>query len=190
MIELSVLVLAGGESSRLKVCKQMIDYHGNTLIAQACRRALSVSDNVTVVTGAYRHRVEAEVSKFNVNILYTENWKQGIAVSLAYAVKREFNVDRLLIMYCNQPFIPAEHYKALVEASKKEPKKIIASSVDGRLTIPAVIPHHLFYELTTLEKEETADLIIQDREAEVIAIDCPQAEFSVNTPADMAKLRS
>ncbi len=174
----------------MKVCKQMIDFHGSTLISQACRRALQLSESVTVVTGAYHHRIEAEINKHKVNIIYNENWQQGIASSLSMAVKREFNSDRLLVMYCHQPFIPASHYTNLKLRSDQEPKKIIATDVNGQFRIPAIFPHHLFYELTTLKGEESPDQIIDQHLTELASIPCEQAAFSVNSPEDMAKLRT
>jgi len=189
MIDLSVLILAGGGSSRLGVCKQMIQYHDKTLIQNACYKASQLSKSVTVVTGAYHHRVEAEISHLPVDILFNENWESGVASSLSVAVKRQFNSDRILIMYCDQPFIPLDHYRSLIDLSNKEHKAIVATEYDDIFTIPAIFPHHLFYELTTTESDDPAADIINKHRSELRSVSCQKAAFSVDTAADMVSLK-
>lgn len=189
MIDLSVLILAGGGSSRLGVCKQMIQYHDRTLIQNACYKATQLSKSVTVVTGAYHHRVEAEISHLPVDILFNEDWSSGIASSLSVAIKRQFNSDRVLVMYCDQPYIPLTHYQSLIELSDKEKQVIVATEYDDIFSIPAIFPHHLFYELTTHESDDPALDVINKHMSELRSISCQKAAFSVDTAADMAALK-
>ncbi|NVJ50834.1 MAG: nucleotidyltransferase family protein [Gammaproteobacteria bacterium] len=189
MIDLSVVILAGGPSTRLGVSKQMIRYRDETLIAQSCRRALQLSQTVTVISGANRHSVEAEAHKFKVDVVYNPDWEQGLASSLALAVKHEFNCNRLLLMNCDQPLVPMLHYQSLVQKSNDQQDKIIATETNDRYWLPAVFPHRLFYELTTLKEDETPIQLIESHLTELSSLPCPQAAFSIDSPDDMRRLR-
>ncbi|NVJ60049.1 MAG: nucleotidyltransferase family protein [Gammaproteobacteria bacterium] len=189
MIELSVVIFAGGASRRLGVTKQMINYHGVTLIAHACRRALQLSNNVTVITGANHHSVEAEAHKFKVDVVYNPKWEEGLANSVSLAIKHEFNAKHVLLMNCDQPLIPLDHYQALVEKSKIEADKIIATECDDVYQLPAVFPNRLFYELTTLQEDDSPDSVIQAHLAEVSSITHENAAFTVDTVDDMRRLK-
>ncbi len=189
MIELSVIILAAGGSTRLGVSKQMINFHGRTLIQLACDRALKLSSNVTVVTGANHHSIEASFAPLKVSKLYNPHWEKGIASSVGLAIKHEFNSQRVLIMHCDQPLIPEEHYQLLKEQSDNHPEKIIATEFDDRYIAPAIFPHRYFYELTTLKGEEGVDTVIEAHLDIVSSISCEQAAFSVDTPADMTTLQ-
>jgi len=189
MIELSVVILAGGASKRLGVSKQMIRYRDETLIAQSCRRALQLSSTVTLLSGANRHSVEAEAHKFKVDVLHNPNWEVGIANSIGLAVKHEFNSNRVLLMYCDQPLIPIFHYQALVEQSNQNPDKIVVTESENNYCLPAIFPHRFFYELTTLKDDETAIQLVESHLTEVTSIPCSQAAFSVDEPDDMRRLR-
>ncbi len=188
MIDLSVVILAAGGSSRVGVSKQMMKYKEKTLLSLACETALLLSPHVTVITGANHHIIEANVSSLGIDKLYNENWSSGIASSISLAFKHEFNSDRVLLMYCHQPLIPFAHYQTLSAKSVEQHEKIIATEFNNHYDLPAIIPHHLFYEFTTLKDDDSPDLIIRSHLSEVSSVTCEQAAQKIVTREDMALL--
>lgn len=190
MIDLSVVVLAAGGSSRIGVSKQMMKFHGRTLVGMACERALKLSDNVTVITGGNHHTVESNIAELKVEKVYNPNWQTGIASSVALACKHEFNSKRMMLMYCHQPFIPFEHYQTLLSQAEKEPDKIIATEYQDHFGAPAIIPHRLFYELSTLKGDESPDVFIERHLSETSSVTCEEAAKMIAERSDMALLQS
>jgi molybdenum cofactor cytidylyltransferase len=188
MIELSVVVLAAGGSSRVGVSKQMMTFHGRTLVAMACERALQLSEHVTIITGANHHRIESSIAHLKVSKLYNPEWSSGIASSIALACKHEFNARRMLLMYCHQPLIPFEHYRSLVQMASQEPDKIIATEYQNRFGVPAVIPQKFYYELSIQQGDEPPERFIERHLADTRSISCEAAGKMILERGDMALL--
>ncbi len=190
MIDLSVVVLAAGGSSRIGVSKQMMKFHGRTLVTMACERALKLSENVTIITGGNHHTVESELSSLKVDKVYNPNWESGIASSVALACKHEFNSRRMMLMFCHQPLIPFDHYQTLLEQANNEPEKIIATEYNDHFGAPAIIPHRMYYELSTLKGDESPDVFISRHLSETRSVTCEDAAKMITERSDMALLQA
>ena len=57
-----IVLLAAGKSSRLGQPKQFLVFENNSLVKRAARTALEITGKVVVVTGAFKEKVEEELS--------------------------------------------------------------------------------------------------------------------------------
>jgi molybdenum cofactor cytidylyltransferase len=188
MIELSVVVLAAGGSSRVGVSKQMMKLRGRTLVAMACERALQLSKHVTLISGAEHHRIEANIAHLRVSRVYNPHWSSGLASSVALACKHEFNSKKMLLIYCHQPLIPFEHFQKLVAKSEKEPGLIIATEFNDCFGLPAIIPQQFYYELSNLKGDESPEVFIESHLSQTRSISCETAGKKLITREDMSLL--
>ena len=82
-----ILILAAGSSSRLGQPKQLVKVGNILLIRHAVINALaSDCERVSVVVGANKQQVVKEINDLNIDIVYNENWSEGIASSIRAGV--------------------------------------------------------------------------------------------------------
>ena len=195
MTRMAALVLAAGGSSRLGEPKQLVRFHGETLMERAIRLAREAGASpVFVVLGAdYERMLQAlnespQVSEPAVRILINKAWRSGMASSLrlgASAAER-VGADDLLVLGCDQPAVTAQHLQALCAASKRE--HVVASYYWQRRGIPALFPAFAFHALQDLSGDTGARELLQNEA--VLTVPLPAGEFDVDTPEDLERLRA
>lgn len=179
------LLLAAGESKRFGAIKQLtlIDKHPLILRTLTQFRAANF-DSLSVALGARAQQI-AQVLPGDVDILITEHWQQGMGNSIANGVKNlPANTTHLFIGLVDQVEIYAKQCNLLVELSKKQRTKIIASQYHGRRGAPAIFPRTFFSELGTLDSDYGArDLL--NNSGEVIPLDLPEAAIDIDTKTEL-----
>jgi len=89
---LSILIPAAGASRRLGLPKQLVSYHGETLIERAVRHAVSLAPLETiVVTGANQEPVAAAIEVYqkteSIRTVHNPTWADGMGVSIAVGAR-------------------------------------------------------------------------------------------------------
>lgn len=157
---LAILILAAGSSSRLGHPKQLVPYQNETLLRRSAKQALELSSNVFVVLGhAYEACLES-LEGLDVTPLYHENYAKGIGSSIAFGILHTRLFEETLIMLCDQPLIPLEHYRSLKNLTSKD---LIGASLyqpKGRLAVPAIFPKRYYDTLMTLEGDKGAQMLL------------------------------
>ena len=110
--KIAVLLLAAGASTRLGHPKQLILKNGQTLLEKEAQVALdSGAQPVVVVLGAFAEKIKPAISRFPLHILQNETWKSGMGSSIACGIQfleKEFpEVEAVILMLCDQPFVQA-----------------------------------------------------------------------------------
>ncbi len=188
----AVLLLAAGGSRRLGKAKQTLIHQSKPLINLAVEQALSLDIGVYVVIGARKDSITPLIENYPVNILFNENWDAGIGTSISLAMSQiDKQTDSVLFMLCDQPFVPTNHYRKIVNISASAPSKIVATNYPNeRKGVPAVFPKFYFDELKNLSKDQGAQSIIKLAADTVIGITCPEAELDIDTPDQVRELLS
>ncbi len=189
MKSIAAVILAAGNSSRLGVCKQLIQWHGRSLLSHTVSTVKMLVDDVVVVTGAFHHRVEQESSLLKVDHIYNQNWSDGVHTSISLGLKREFNVDKCLLVNVDQPLIPFVHYKALKNLANLYPNAIVATNTSNGIRLPIIVPHKQFYAMTQLKNESSLQDLFENSSHLIKTIDCEDALFDIDTPFDMSQLK-
>ena len=184
----AVLILAAGTSSRLGQAKQLVLYENQTLLENACKKALEISSNVFVVLGASKNECTEKIKDLQVNIIINNEYKKGLSSSIRIGMKELLEYDKVLIMLCDQPFIPKNHFQKLLQNSINN-SKIICSLYNKRLSVPAVFPKHYFTELLCLSGDKGAKKIIETNEHVSINLENIHS-FDIDTKEDLIKLNS
>jgi len=183
--DLAILILAAGSSSRLGQPKQLVLYQNETLLRRSVKQALELSPNVFVILG---HEYEACLSSLEglpVNTLYHENYAKGIGSSIAFGISHTLSFAHTLIMLCDQPLIPLEHYRALID--NVEQGVLVASSYlpKERVAVPALFPKRYYEDLMVLTGDKGAQMLLSD--ASCIPVALKQAfTVDIDTQEDVA----
>ena len=191
--KLSAIALAAGGSSRYGECKQLVEINGSSLVQLAVDKlsALFPNDRITVVVGANSEAVAQAVSDLLVNIVVNEHWQQGLASSLKTGLNSvEPDCRAVMITLCDQALVTEEHLRRLLDLWFAFPSEITASAYAGTVGTPAVIPAEFYPQVLALEGDTGAKSILENNAGRVRTLPIPEAEFDLDVPADLEKLRS
>ncbi|RXJ87287.1 hypothetical protein CRV00_14790, partial [Malaciobacter molluscorum] len=99
---------------------------------------------------------------YSVNTVFNRDYEFGMGTSISFGIKHTKDFDNTLIMLCDQPFIPLEHFKALIE--KADSKNIICSLYEhnSKKSVPALFPKEYYEKLEKLDKDFGAKFLLKD----------------------------
>jgi len=119
--KIATIILAAGESKRMKGIKQLLHWKDTTLLGFAIKQALaSESDAVFVVLGANKEAILASVDTDQTTKIMNDDWVHGMGSSIAAAVRyiqlNRFDFDAVLIRLTDQPLLGVNHYNKLIHS--------------------------------------------------------------------------
>ena len=188
----AAIVLAAGSSSRYGKCKQLVKINGSSLVRLAIVKLSSLFpyDKISVVVGANSEAVAQSVRDLPVNVVLNEHWQQGLASSLKGGLNSvEPGCRAVMITLCDQALVTEKHLRQLLELWLADPTRIIASGYAGTIGTPAVIPAEFYPQLLALEGDAGAKSILKNNAGRVRTVAIPEAEFDLDVPADLEKLK-
>lgn len=190
----AAIILAAGASSRLGHPKQLVEYHGETLLEHALRAAKDAgAAPVLAVLGARFAAICASVPFSDAIPVLNDQWEHGMSTSI-HAGLYELDVrapqaSGALVMSCDQPRLTAQHLRALLDAySTQKVPSIVASSYAGTHGIPAIFPRSLFSRLHALRGDKGARPLIANPHCPVISVPFVGGELDIDLPEDLEKL--
>lgn len=193
MPNLGAVILAAGGSERFGRPKQFLLFRGETLVGRAMRAATEAcTAGIIVVAGETHARIEAELRESAATVVENPEWRRGLGTSIRCGLQRLIasapELEAVLLMACDQPFVDAEIVAALVAKQGATSKAIVASSYANTLGIPALFDRSCFEALLTLPDEAGAKTLIESRREDVAQIEFEQGAIDIDTPADFARL--
>lgn len=184
---LAILILAAGTSNRLGQAKQLVKYQKKTLLENACINALKISENIFVVLGSRQNECKETIKNLNVNVISNKEYKEGLSSSIKAGILELLSFKKVLIMLCDQPFIPISHLKKLIKESEDN-NTIICSLYDNKIAVPAIFPKNKFSLLIKLEGDKGAKDIIKNNEHKYIVLD-NKFSLDIDEESDLKKLK-
>ncbi len=193
MESIGLILLAAGASTRLGQPKQLLQYKGHTLIKHAIDTALHVIPTpVIVVLGENAHLLQNEVSSSKVHVIINHNWKEGMASSIRCGLydllKVSPDIDNVILMVCDQPFVSASLIKDLIAEHEHTKKGIIASAYKDTLGTPVLFNKKYFNQLLDLNGAEGAKILISKYPEDVLAVSFPLGFIDIDTVEDYEQL--
>jgi molybdenum cofactor cytidylyltransferase len=186
-----IILLAAGSSSRLGRAKQLIEFQGKTLIQKAIEEAnKSQVDCLVGVLGANADLIQTGFEPSSTSFIINSDWQQGMSSSmqagLRFLMEKE-EIDQVLLMLCDQPFVDASLLDQLITAKETSVKGIVAAAYSNTLGVPALFDKHYFEELLQLNGSEGAKKVIFNHQAEVHALDFPLGAVDLDTEEDVSQ---
>lgn len=185
----AVLVLAAGSSSRMGRSKQLLDVWGTPLLRRSVQAALGVtSGKVIVVLGSNENAHRDILNDLPVDIVVNHYWKDGMGSSiktgLHYIVHDHGDAKGVLIMVCDQPALTSSHLNTLIDRFLRSDKKIIASSYEDTLGVPAVFGRSYFSNILMLRDDQGAKKIIEQFADQAESVPFAAGVIDLDTMAD------
>ena len=193
MSNIGALILAAGGSARFGRPKQLLLFQGETLVRRAVRAATEPCEaGIIVVAGDTRALIEAELRESAATVVENPEWRSGLGTSircgLQHLIASAPELDAVVLMACDQPFVDAETVAALVAKQATSGKAIVASSYANTLGIPALFDCSCFATLLALPDDSGAKALIESRLADVASIEFEKGAIDIDTPADFERL--
>lgn len=160
---------------------------------RASRAALDAGASpVFVVVGAKADSVaDALTGMRGVEALTNSEWEKGLSSSLSVGLRAVLDnpeIEAALVTLADQPFVDAAALTSLIAAFDDD-HRIIASSYDGTLGVPALFGREFLAELTELTGDAGAGSWLRARPSGVTALPLEKAALDVDLPSDAALLR-
>ncbi len=191
--QVSLVLLAAGESRRMGTPKQLLSYKGTSLIRHAANIVVkSNCDRIIVVLGANSDRISTEISDLPICVTYNTQWQQGMSTSIATGIKAllqmKVNFEAIIVALADQPFITAQVYNRLIERYCQNQLKAVASNYSDTLGVPALFDLTLIPELLKMKQKGGAKQLLNQYSDRTFNLDLPEAAVDIDTPADYQKL--
>lgn len=187
----ALLLLAAGASTRMGRPKQLLPYHGRTLLRHAAETAVATGYlPIILVTGALHNELVNEVADLPIQAVYNFEWQTGMASSIrtglaAVAIAQPAAV---LIMLTDQPLVTPELLKQLSTHQQHTQAPIVAAAYGDTIGVPAVFDKTMIPQLLQLQGQQGAGRLIANLGAAVGRVPFPAGLLDVDTPEQYAAL--
>ena len=173
MLNIAVLILAAGRSSRMKEVKQLIKINNKTLLNITIEKARTLKNSsIFCVLGANASQIKKEIHAENFTIIYNNLFNEGLSSSIVtgiqYFKQNKFNFKGVLILLADQPAIESSYLKQMLELFENESGKIIASQYDKTFGVPALIPSRFFEDLQKIKGDKGAKAFLNEHKNNII----------------------
>ena len=143
-MNIGVVILAAGESARMGVPKQLLDFRGKALLQHAIDIARSLSGaRVAIVLGAHAAEIRAGLSEADAHIVENTDWRSGMGGSLRAGlgalIAAHPELSAAILMLCDQPLLTQQTLADLVAAHAASGRAIVASEYDGYPRCPSAV---------------------------------------------------
>lgn len=184
-----LIILAAGGSRRMGQPKQLLAYHGTTLIGHALQNGLEcLCDPVIVVLGANHTLIRKSLPEHVAKIVVNDGWESGLSSSIRCGVEALLrdvpNVTAAIISLCDQPHVTKELLDRLVNAHSSQGANIAACSYGGSAGVPALFGRDYFPALFTLAGDSGAKKILAENPKLVHLVPFDEGIIDIDTPAD------
>ena len=193
MQKIGAVILAAGESSRFGRPKQLVQFRGKSLVRRVVDAAKDANCSaIVVVLGSKREQIERELKETDAIVAENRDWRRGIGSSIRVgvesAVKQAPDIEAIVLLTCDQPFVKTDTIERLIAMRKKTKKAIVASSYSQTLGVPALFDRSCFQELLALDDETGAKTIILSNRERVAELLFSEGKIDIDTAADYEKL--
>jgi molybdenum cofactor cytidylyltransferase len=187
--DFAIILLAAGSSSRMGTSKQLLFINDETLLERSSRAALNCGvPNIFVVLGANAQNHLELLKNLPVNVIINPDWKKGMGNSLKTGLSKTLkvkpNLQAVIILVCDQPYLQKENIQALINKFSETKKPIIASKYADIIGVPVLFEKQMFDEILKSEDQHGAKKIINQNSMLVETVDFINGETDLDTPED------
>lgn len=194
--QMSAILLAAGESTRLGRPKQLLPWEGSSLISSTIKKlAAAGCGRLIVVVGAYQSQVREQCiapSDVQLDIVTNVDWNRGQASSLRAGIEyalADKDIGATVIALCDQPFIEPSHYRELVAKVCRLGYFAAATEYPEGLGVPACLSLLALKSLSVMDGDSGAKHWIRDQPPHIIGrVTCLSAAKDIDTELDYEEL--
>ncbi len=155
-MRIEAVILAAGESKRMRSSKMLLPFMGRTIIECVIRNTLaSEVDSATVVTGGWKEDIGKVIGRYDINIVFNENYGEGMLSSVRCGIRSlPAGCDAALVIPGDMPLITGDVINEVINSYITSAKRIIIPVCKGRRGHPILVASDLFGEINRLDENE------------------------------------
>jgi molybdenum cofactor cytidylyltransferase len=175
--ELWAIILAGGESKRMKVAKMLLPFKRKTIIEKVIENVIASDVRKTMVVLGGEHKAILKViSGLPVEHIYNGNYKKGMFSSVLCGFRSlPDDVEAVLVFQGDQPMIPSTVVNTVINAYRKSGKGIVIPVFEKKRGHPLLLDKKYRNEIEKLNPDEGLHSLAGKFQTDVL-------EINVNTP--------
>ena len=184
------IVLAAGGSRRLGRPKQLLTREGETLVHRAVRLASATQPRRSLlICGGHVEEVRSAVADLGVEIIFNDQWQEGLASSLrAAAAALGEGGFPALILGCDQPALEQSHLQRLLAGAAASSSGCATTLHGATRGIPAVVSAAVLGEVRDLHGDRGFRGSLQRLASDSIyLLEAMELLFDLDTQADVEK---
>ncbi|MBX2915125.1 MAG: nucleotidyltransferase family protein [Cyclobacteriaceae bacterium] len=191
-MQVGIIILAAGNSSRLGQSKQLVPVNGVPLLRRSTEIAIQTTQPVVVVLGAHADAHLQVIADLKIEIVVNNAWQTGMGSSLkaglSHLIQTNPRVEAAMILVCDQPYLSFAHLQKLIAANQQQVKPIVASTYANVIGVPAIFNKEFFPHLLQSDNDSGARKVMQQFISQVHTIPFEKGEIDIDTPHDLLHL--
>ncbi len=189
---LHAIVLAAGASTRFGSAKQLVRIGDRPLLTLVAGRAAEVVGHaLIVVLGAGAAELSPLLKHSPGSVVVNREWREGLASSIRAGIARlPGSCAGVMLVLADQACVTADDLRRLAGAWRRQPLYIAAARYGATVGVPAILPRHLFAELSELKGDTGARALLRRHLDRLVKVPMASAAFDLDTPDDLLELTS
>lgn len=189
---ISLILLAAGESSRLGTPKQLLQYKDKHLLQLSIDLTRTLGLETVLVLGAYREQILAQVDTYDIKIVQNENWHEGLASSvrcgLEGALMANPKMEAVILMLCDQPLLTVDILQKMIDKYLDSGLPIVHCDYGEATGPPTLFHQFMFPYLLQLQGQEGAKKVVKTYPDKVALVDFADGKWDIDTMEDYQHL--
>ncbi len=191
---ISAIILAAGQSRRMGQPKMLLQWGKLTVIEQVITTFSNAGiEDIVVVTGNARDRVEAATAPYPVRRIYNEDFVNGEMLSSLQCGLRAMSeqVQAALIGLGDQPQVQERIVRCVCKAYRESQPRLVVPSFQMRRGHPWLVARSLWEELLHMNPPESPRDFLRRHANEIhyVEVGTPSILTDLDTPEDYQKSR-
>lgn len=186
--ELWAIILAGGESKRMKAPKMLLPFKGKTIIEKVIENVTSSDVHKTVVVlGAEHDTIIKVITGLPVTHCYNDNYKEGMLSSVKCGFRSlPDDFEAVLVFQGDQPMIRPLAVNKVINAWRKSGKGIVVPVFEKKRGHPLLIDRKYKEEIEKLNDGEGLRSLAIKFHSDVLEVDvnAPEILRDIDTQED------
>ncbi|MBV9499177.1 MAG: nucleotidyltransferase family protein [Acidobacteriaceae bacterium] len=187
----SAIVLAAGSSTRMGTVKPLVEVGGKPMLERTLSTVLqSRVDEIVVVLGHSAELIQQSIPFRDATAVINHSYTEGMASSLRTGLSSvRANVEAVLIVLADQPFLKSETIDRLIEQYRSEWAEILVPTYNGVRGNPVLLDRSVFHELAQLNGDVGFRAIFGSHARGIakVPVQDPGVLVDLDTPADVQR---
>lgn len=185
------VILAAGAATRMGQPKPLLLWRGEPFIRQVARTALAAGlSPVIIVAGERLAEMAAAVADLPVQVVHNADWAAGQSASVRCGLQaRPAETGSAIFLLADQPQIPIELVRGLIELHAQSLPPIVAPLIDDQRGNPVLFDRATFNDLLSLSGDVGGRAVFARHRVTYLPWPDASLLLDVDTPEDYARLK-
>ncbi|MCX6335123.1 MAG: nucleotidyltransferase family protein, partial [Bacteroidia bacterium] len=173
------IILAAGESKRMRFPKMLLPFRGTTILEQVIENVInSQVDETVVVLGAESDEIQKVTGNWPVKHCYNADYKEGMLSSVKCGFRfLPHYFEAALVFQGDQPMIKPEITDMVIAAYRRSGKGIVMPVFENKRGHPLLLSSRYLEEISSLSPETGLREIASRHSDDVYEVNTGTAEI-------------